>query len=342
MKNTILLAILLANVSCGSNDKKSTNVEGSGAKAKHQSFTSIEESEGFQECKQILEQSLFNEVKQGNSLEARDITDIEFFSQTEEEAWEQYKQWEKNNASGGGNGSIEIPDWIKIGGGGNNNKSFDRGQFNELFRKSKSTFKSRLKTDFYKSATSNFSSYVRDAESVKAWQHCVTRPRGNSPTLLCYGMRDATNNTYVRVIYNGGIATGSNPRAQIQFPTPGVQVDDPNHLNLGSGTGWAFVVKPQNGNDGFDVLVNAKLPDGNTTLGGCIATIPPKRIATDACEAQRIRALAAGWIDEEEYHLLKGSKHPNMDPIETWIPIHERDNRSSYHSCRDYLEDYQR
>ncbi len=279
----------------------------------------------FGECRQILEQDLFNKIYQDNDLTAKALVEMEFYSLSEEEAWSKYQDMHKQTSSGGGSGNIDILDWVKVGGGGNNGSTLDRSEFSQKFKKAKQLFQSKIKTDNFNSTTSNYRSF-RDTASVKGWTDCVTKPK-NEARLVCYGFRDSSNKIYIHVIYNGGKTSGSNPLVNLEFPSGNIRTSATS-FTLGNGDGKHFGVD-ESRPEGFIIPVNAQLPDGRTSFT-CQAVIPPNKDSMNFCKIQRVRGLVNGWIEEKLFNIMD-TDHPDAA-----VPVLQSDGRAAIVTCSQF------
>lgn len=186
-------------------------------------------------------------------------------------AYESSKKEGNSGKLGGGYG------WGFISGEGEFAHSYDRKlseeEFSKKFNKNKAERQKNSSSSSAKDASliSVYQSSVRDATSVKAWEHCMST-RYPEPGLFAYGYRDASGNPYIVVMWQPGTFAAVNPVISVKFgmTEPGMTIDGvTGPIDVAGGTGAAYSIRfaETNGagaeSNGFVVLVNGELKSGN-------------------------------------------------------------------------------
>jgi len=234
---------------------------------------------GLDRCNDILRQDLFNKVHSSSqaSTSERAAYAEYVYSLNDTEAYAEYldayKSSKKESDSGklgGGYG------WGFISGEGEFAHSYDRQlsetEFSTKFNKNKAEHQKNSSSSSAKDASliSVYHSSVRDAGSVKAWEHCMAT-KYPEPGLFAYGYRDRSGNPYIVVMWVPGTFAAANPviKVKLNVTEPGMTIDGAaGPVDIDAGSGAAYPIRFGNPNDknaqadGFAVLVNGELKSG--------------------------------------------------------------------------------
>jgi hypothetical protein len=230
-------------------------------------------------CNDILKQDLFNKVHSSSqsSLSERAAYSEYVFSLDENEAFDEYLHAYESSKKEGNSGKLEGGyGWGFIDGDAEFSHSYDRklsrSDFSTKFNKSKAAHQKNASSSSAKDASlvSVYMSSVRDAGSVKAWEHCMAT-RYPDPGLFAYGYRDGGGNPFIVVMWEPGTFAAANPVITVKFSVtePGTTIEGgAGPVNIASGSGAAFPVRFSDPSDrkaqidGFAVLVNGELKSG--------------------------------------------------------------------------------
>jgi hypothetical protein len=242
--------------------------------------TSVQAQAGLDRCNDILKQDLFNKVHSSTqaSVSERAAWAETVFSMSESEAYDEYAKAYESSKKEGNSGKLAGGyGWGFIDGDAEFSHSYDRklseSEFSTKFNKAKATHKKNASSSSAKDASliSIYQSSVRDAASVKAWEHCMAT-KYPDPGLFAYGYRDGSGNPYIIVMWQPGTFAAANPVISVKFSVtePGMTIEGGvGSIDIASGSGAAFPVRFSNSTDrkaqfdGFAVLVNGELKSGN-------------------------------------------------------------------------------
>ena len=234
---------------------------------------------GLDRCNDILKQDLFNKVHSSSqaSVSERAAYAEYVYSLSESDAYDEYLRAYESSKKEGNSGKLEGGyGWGFIDGDAEFSHSYDRklseSEFSTKFNKSKAVHQKNASSSSAKDASlvSVYMSSVRDATSVKAWEHCMAT-RYPDPGLFAYGYRDGSGNPYIIVMWQPGTFAAANPVISVKFSVtePGMTIEGGvGSVNIASGSGAAFPVRFESPNDrkaqfdGFAVLVNGELKSG--------------------------------------------------------------------------------
>lgn len=246
------------------------------------------------QCNDILKQSFNTSSKSSQSSTSERAFYREYlFTLKSTEAFKEYeKAWEsskKQGTAGSGEGH-----YFAIGGAFDFTHTYDRkltgDEFDKAFNNAKSEYDRNSTSTNEKNASliSLYQSSVRDANSVRAWEECMTKR--DRPELVAYGYRDPSGSPYVVVIWAPGVIFGAdNPNIRLNFaltdPAMAV-VGGEKEVHLGVGSGRAFPIRFNDPNnrkanaDGFSVLVNGQVKGGANFQ---TAAVVPRNLGTMPC-----------------------------------------------------------
>jgi hypothetical protein len=192
----------------------------------------------YEECKQILDQDLFNKFRSGATTSSTTFDELakKFESTTDDAAYQRYS-YEFDEAHKRGT-NINAEGHYLIAGGEfnlalNAEDKLSEKTFKELRSRERSQVSSYLqsKKQSSQTAASILDSQVRDAESVRAWRDCVVKQHESG--VYARSSRDQAGRVYVNVMWIPGALAGAAPSIPISF------------VNNGTGDGYKVLAEPK-------------------------------------------------------------------------------------------------
>lgn len=262
----------------------------------------------YDHCNAVLEGDLFNKtsLNQNYADKARVLIWNKLLSLDEDTAYDSYSKAYEETRRSGGNAGIKILGF-SFGGGGGTERKLTQQEFKQVYRHMKKQNESTNYFDWNRdtSLMSVYNSYIRDANSIEAWQACVTAAPATN--LYAYGRRDESGATYVHVMWVPGLIDHEVSTVTVSFEYPAGASVSQNPVQIGKGSGKTLRISnaPETG---FDVYANSDVLSGRYSFTS-VAIIPPKQIPTiklpDACEQKRLQAFLAGQITDAQLELLR-------------------------------------
>jgi hypothetical protein len=274
---------------------------------------------GLDQCNDILKQDLFNKVhssSQATSSERAAYAEY-VYSLDETQAYDEYLHAYESSKKEGDSGKLAGGyGWGFIDGDAEFSHSYDRklsqSEFSKKFNTSKAQHQKNRTSSSAKDASliSVYTSSVRDATSVKAWEHCMATKHPD-PGLFAYGYRDGSGNPYIIVMWEPGTFAAANPVIGVSFSVtePGMTIErGAGQIDIASGSGAAFPVRFSDSNDrkaqvdGFAVLVNGELKSGGHLVQSFRSeAVVPRAIGPISCSVifAPNRAFDIGVLDSK-------------------------------------------
>jgi hypothetical protein len=157
-----------------------------------------------------------------------------------------------------------------------------------------------------------YSSSVRDANTIKAWETCMSTSR--EAGLFAYGHRDKGGSPFITVLWIPGDMVGFATSIDVRFVVPqsGIEIEAAGpESTIGMGSGTAFAIRFNDSNDrkakteGFAVLVNGQVKkDGSVVRSFQANAGVPDDIAHAATYGTGRPIACTGFFQENKQYSI--------------------------------------
>ena len=237
-------------------------------------------AQAIDRCNDVLQQDLFNKISSQSEQKqsAQQAQTAAFFSQDSSQAFNEYKKVRDDDKKQGTSGHLD-GHYGFIGGAADFAHSYERDLHEDEFKK-EFTEKQKMYQGSSSSSSASessligiYSSSVRDANTIKAWETCMSR--SSEAGLFAYGHRDKSGSPFITVLWVPGDMVGFATSINVRFVVPqtGVQIEASGlESEIGMGSGTAFALRFNDPNDrrakteGFAVLVNGQVKKDNSVV----------------------------------------------------------------------------
>ena len=237
-------------------------------------------AQAIDRCDDVLKQDLFNRSSSQSEQKqsAQDAQSAAFFSQDWNKAYDEYSKAYDDEKKQGTSGHLDGHYGV-IGGAADFAHTYDRKLTGDEFKKD-FTEAQKMYQGSSSSSSANessligiYSSSVRDPNTIKAWETCMSTSR--EAGLFAYGHRDQGGSPFITVLWVPGDMVGFATSINVGFVVPqsGVEIEasEP-EKEIGMGSGTSFAIRFKDSNDrkakteGFAVLVNGRVKKDGTVV----------------------------------------------------------------------------
>lgn len=226
-------------------------------------------------CSSVLQGQLHNELIETGGVKASEIYKRELYQMSENEAYQEYL----NAYSKAGNGSIGAGFKFPIKGvpigldfSGSRAKQLSKQEFQKRFNLWKSEISDQINSEKYYDSSNYYREYVRDKNSIDAWEACITKESGG---LFAYAYRGPTNGDALLKV---SFKPDTRQEAKISFVNP-------RNLTVSSNSNPLFGSRiygvTGNTDAGFNIGVNGDIIDSSGRVVGnkeAIAILGPANL----------------------------------------------------------------